>query len=170
MQIAVRDKVPDTMYQVTSGQGVQEHSLVEYMKGKRVVLFGLPGAFTPACHIQHLPDIVRLVSAFKERGFDRVAVTSTNDAFVLESWFWAVGAKGTVDYLADANGTLAKSLGMTFDASNRGMGSVRSMRYALAADDGVVTHLSVDDSPYEVRMAGAPSFLAHVSWVAAKAA
>lgn len=170
MPIAVRERMPDVMYQVTSGQGVNELSLAEYMKDKRVVLFGLPGAFTPACHQQHLPDIIRLVSAFKQRGFDRVAVTSTNDAFVLESWSRALGANGTVDFLADANGTLVRALGMSFDASNRGMGPVRSMRYALAIDDGIVTHMSVNDNPFEVSVAGAPSFLAHVSWVAAEAA
>jgi peroxiredoxin len=115
----------------------------EAAAGKTVLLFALPGAFTPTCSAQHLPGYIAQRDALAEKGVDEVWCVSVNDAFVMHAWGKGAGADGKVRMLADGSGDLAKALGLTLDLSARGMG-LRSQRFAMVLKDGVVTDLQVE--------------------------
>jgi peroxiredoxin len=121
-----------------------------------VVLFSVPGAFTPTCSAKHLPGFINHADDFDSRGVDAIACVSVNDVFVMHAWGRSAHAKG-VDMLADGNGEFAAALGLEMDASAFGMGT-RSQRFALVADDGVVTQLLVE-APGEFRVSSAESVL-----------
>ena len=130
----------------------------DYFAGKKVVLFGLPGAFTPTCHKNHLPGFIVSEAAFKAKGVDAIAMTAVNDHFVLQAWSDATGAKGHIDFLADGGGDFAKALGLDFDASAGGLG-VRSKRYAMLIEDGVVKQLNIEPKPGDVDISSAAHLL-----------
>ena len=106
----------------------------------------MPGAYTPTCHKNHMPGFVDRVAELKAKGIDAVACTAVNDVFVLDNWSKDTGAAGKIEMLADGSGDFAKAIGLEIDLSGFGLG-VRSKRYAMLVDDGVVKVLNVEDSP-----------------------
>ncbi|KAJ3093473.1 hypothetical protein HK100_006590 [Physocladia obscura] len=113
-------------------------------KGK-VILVAVPGAFTPTCHLQHLPGFIQHADAFKAKGISKIYVTSTNDIFVLDAWGKHEKAGDAVSFLADGNGAFAAAIGFSLDLSAKGMGAVRTKRYAIVVEDGVVTYVGEGD-------------------------
>ena len=158
MTIKVGDRVPHTSFAVLR-DGVQPVTSDEVFKGKKVVLFAVPGAFTPTCSERHLPGYIEHYEDFKKRGID-VACMAVNDAFVMKAWAEHRGVPEGMLMLADGNGDFAKALGLESDASKYGMG-MRSKRFALYADDGVVKVLHVE-APGEFRVSSAEAMLAAV--------
>jgi peroxiredoxin len=131
---------PAVLSQLTP-DGMKNHQVTELFAGKKVVLFAVPGAFTPTCSESHLPGYVVLADQFKAKGVDLIACVSVNDAFVMKAWGEAQNASELM-MLADGDASFAKSLGLEMDTDN--FGGVRSQRYAMIIDDGVVTQLNVE--------------------------
>jgi len=144
MTIKVGDKVPPaTLMQMKDG-GPKPVKTDDLFAGKKVVVFALPGAFTPTCSAKHLPGFVQNADALKAKGVDAIACVSVNDAFVMGAWGDQQKAGDKVMMLADGNGDLTKALGLEMDGSRFGMGK-RSQRYSMVVDNGVVTELNVED-------------------------
>ena len=130
----------------------------EVFKGKKVVLFAVPGAFTPTCHKNHLPGFVQNAAAIKAKGIDSIAVTAVNDGFVMDAWKKASNAEGKIEFLADGNGEFAKAIDMTLDGSGNGLG-LRSKRYSMLVEDGVVKKLNVEEAPGKAETSSADALL-----------
>lgn len=158
MTIAVGEHLPQATFRVPTADGVEPRTTGELFDGKKVVLFAVPGAFTPTCHRNHLPGFLDNAQLIKSKGIDAIMVTSTNDAFVLDAWSKATDAAGKIDFLSDGNGDFAKAIGLWFDGSAHGMG-VRSQRYAMVVDNGVVTRLAVEDQPGKADISSATALL-----------
>ena len=161
MTIKVGDRLPNATVRQVTPDGPKPVETKDYFAGKKVVLFGLPGAFTPTCHKNHLPGFIVSEAAFKAKGVDKIAMTSVNDHFVLSAWSDATGAKGHVDFLADGGAAFAKALGLEFDASAGGLG-VRSKRYAMLVQDGVVKELNIEPEPGKADVSSAEHLLAQM--------
>ena len=146
MTIEEGSRMPDgTLVRVTD-DGPEEMSAAEFFSGRTVVLFGVPGAFTPTCHNSHMPPFVAKAGEFRERGVDEIAVIAVNDPFVMAEWRRQSNAMGQVTFLSDGAATYTKALGMEIDLSSRSFG-VRSKRYAMLVRDGEVRHLATEDGP-----------------------
>src|ERR1700693_4165154 len=158
MTIKVGDRLPEAKFRVMGPDGPAVKSTDEVFKGKKVVLFAVPGAFTPTCNNNHLPGFLKNADAFKGKGIDSVAVTGVNDVFVMEAWKKSTGAAGKIDFLADGNGDFAKALDMAFDGSGNGLGT-RSKRYSMLVDDGVVKKLNIEDAPGKCDTSGGDALL-----------
>ena len=159
MSIEVGDRIPEAVFTVMSNEGQQPLSTGSYFGGRKVVLFSVPGAFTPTCSAKHLPGFTEHADEFFAKGVDAIGCMAVNDVFVMHAW--GIGANaGRIDMLADGNGEFAGALGLELDASAFGMGN-RSQRFALVADDGVVTGLFVE-APGEFRVSAAEYVLARV--------
>src|SRR5436190_2535097 len=158
MTIKVGDQIPSMKLMMGTPDGPKETSTDEVFKGKKVVLFAVPGAFTPTCHKNHMPGFVTNADKIKAKGIDTIAVTAVNDVFVMNEWKKASGADGKVEVLADGAGEFAKSVGLDMDMSAGGMG-VRSKRYAMVVDDGVVKTLNIEDAPGKADISGAENLL-----------
>ncbi|BFM18466.1 peroxiredoxin [Maricurvus nonylphenolicus] len=143
MSIQAGDKIPSLTLSVMGDKGPQPVTTDELFGGKKVVMFAVPGAFTPGCSMTHLPGFVVNADKIKDKGVDTIICTSVNDAFVMGAWGKDQNAEHLV-MLADGNGELAEALGLSKDASAFQMGT-RSQRYALIANDGVVELLNVDE-------------------------
>lgn len=149
MTIKIGDRVPDgalsesTEFDAACPMAPKEVKVADAAKGKKIAVFGLPGAFTPTCSAKHLPGFVEKADEIRARGVDTIACVSVNDAFVMGAWGKDQGVGEKVLMLADGNGDFARALGLDFDGSGIGFG-VRSQRYALVAKDGVVEKLAVD--------------------------
>jgi peroxiredoxin len=157
MSIRVGDRIPSALLSQMSDQHPQTISSTDYFAGRKVVLFSVPGAFTPTCSAYHLPGFIEHASDFFKKGIDTIACVAVNDVFVMHAWGKHAKADD-IDMLADGNGEFAVALGLDKDASAFGMGK-RSQRFALVADDGIVTHLMVE-APGEFRVSSAESVLA----------
>jgi peroxiredoxin len=157
MAIKVGDHVPNSSFTVMSADGPKPVTTDELFKGKKVVLFAVPGAFTPTCHKNHLPSFVKNAATIKAKGIDTIAVTGVNDVFVMDAWKKASGGD-PIEFLADGSGNWAKALGLTIDLTERGLG-LRSQRYAMLVDDGVVKTLNIEDSPGKADISGADNLL-----------
>ena len=144
MTIKVGDKIPSMKLMQGTAEGPKEVSTDELFGGKTVVLFGVPGAFTPTCSAKHLPGFKEKASEFKAKGVDAIACVSVNDVFVMGAWAKDQGIADEVQLLADGNGAFTKALGLEMDGSKFGMG-LRSQRYSLIAKDGVVQQLNVEE-------------------------
>src|ERR1700719_669067 len=142
MTIKVGDRIPEGKFRLMTAEGPGWKTTDEIFKGKKVVLFAVPGAFTPTCHKNHLPGFVKNADAIKAKGVDTIAVTAVNDVFVMDAWKKASGAEGKIEFLADGSADFAKALGLTLDASANGLG-IRSKRYCMVVDDGVVKSISI---------------------------
>jgi peroxiredoxin len=153
--IKVGDRIPSATLNYLK-DGVQAIRTDDIFSGKKVVLFSVPGAFTPTCSAKHLPGYVDKFAALKAKGVDTVACMAVNDAFVMDAWAKNQNA-GEIMMLADGNGAFAKALGLEMDASAFGMG-MRSKRFALVAEDGVVKHLHVE-APGEFKVSAADAIL-----------
>ncbi|MEE9481271.1 MAG: peroxiredoxin [Kiloniellales bacterium] len=155
MAIQVGDKVPSTTLQHMTDSGPADISTDEVFGGKKVVLFALPGAFTPTCSAKHLPGFVQQAEAIRAKGVDTIACLSVNDAFVMGAWGKDQGVEDKVLMLADGSAVFTKALGLELDLDNRGFG-LRSQRYAMIVDDGVVTAVNVEQGgAFEVSSAEA---------------
>jgi peroxiredoxin len=143
MPIKVGDRLPEVKFRVMGPDGPAWTTTAEIFKGKRVALFGMPGAFTRGCHMQHLPSVVNNLAALKAKGVDTVAVTCVNDPFVLDAWKQAAKAEG-IEFLGDGNGDFAKAIDLVLDSTAGGMG-LRSRRYSMLVEDGVVRVLNLDE-------------------------
>lgn len=157
MTIQVGDHLPQATFRVNGPDGPQAKTTDDVSKGRRVVLVGVPGAFTPACHRNHLPGFVAKREEILARGIDAIAVTSVNDIFVLNAWQQQSGAEG-IEFLADGNAEFAKAIGLEMDGSGFGLGP-RSQRYAMVVEDGVVRILNVEDTPSKAEVSGAEALL-----------
>ncbi len=158
MTIAVGEHLPDATFHVLTADGVEARSTDDVFAGRKVVLFAVPGAFTPTCHKNHLPGYLDNAEAIRGKGIDTIAVTSTNDPFVLDAWAKASNVEGRIELLADGNGDFAKAIGLSMDGTPRGMG-IRSQRYSMLVDNGVVTRLAVEDAPGKADISGAAALL-----------
>ncbi|MCB1606399.1 MAG: peroxiredoxin [Xanthomonadales bacterium] len=156
MTIQVGDNLPEGTLQLAN-DGPQPVNASELFAGKKVVLFAVPGAFTPTCSAKHLPGYVDHYQALKDKGVDTVACLSVNDAFVMGAWGKSQSVPEGITLLADGNGSYAKALGLEMDATGFGMG-IRAKRFALVAEDGKVTHLFVEQ-PGEFRVSSAEAVL-----------
>jgi peroxiredoxin len=161
MAIKVGDRLPDAKFRVMGSEGPAVKSTGDIFKGKKVVLFAVPGAFTPTCSNNHLPGFLQNADAFKQKGIDTIAVTGVNDVFVMDAWKKASGAGGKIEFLSDGNGEFAKALDMTLDGSGFGLGT-RSKRYAMLVDDGVVKKLNVEDVAGKAEVSGAENLLKQI--------
>ncbi|HVU39497.1 MAG TPA: peroxiredoxin [Xanthobacteraceae bacterium] len=157
MAIKVGDRVPNGTFMVMSADGPKPKTSDELFKGKKVVLFAVPGAFTPTCHKNHLPGFVKNAAAIKSKGVDTIAVTGVNDVFVMDAWKKASGGEN-IEFLADGSANWAKAMGLTADLTERGLG-VRSQRYAMVVDDGVVKTLNVEEAPGKADVSGAENLM-----------
>ena len=158
MPIKVGDRIPEAKFRVMSASGPAWKTTDEVFKGKKVVLFAVPGAFTPTCHINHLPGFLKNADVIKAKGVDTIAVTGVNDVFVMDAWKKATGAEGKIEFLADGNGDFAKAIELTLDATGGGLG-LRSRRYAMLVEDGVVKKLSIEEETSKAETSSAENML-----------
>ena len=157
MTISIGDKLPSVTLKVLGEEGPQDLTTDDLFKDKRVVLFGVPGAFTPGCSKAHLPGFVVHADEILAKGVDQIACVAVNDPFVMQAWGEQQGVPSGLRMLSDGNGDFTRALGLEMDATAFGMG-LRSKRFALYAEDGVVKHLFVE-APGEFRVSSAEHVL-----------
>jgi peroxiredoxin len=153
MTIKAGDKMPAGTFKVMGPGGPQDLSTAQLFDGKRVVLFSVPGAFTPTCDAKHLPGFVGLAAQLKAKGVDTIACMAVNDVFVMNAWGKSASVGDQVLMLADGNGDYARALGLELDARGFGMGT-RGQRFAIVVDNGVATRVNVE-APGEFRVSAA---------------
>ena len=158
MSIKIGDRLPETKFRIMTPEGPAWNSTSDIFRGKKVVLFAVPGAFTSTCNNMHLPGYLQNLDAIKAKGVDTVAVTGVNDMFVMEAWKRATGADGKIEFLADGNAEFARAIDLTFDGSVAGLG-LRSRRYSMVVEDGVVKRLNIEEAPGKVEISGADALL-----------
>jgi peroxiredoxin len=159
MTIQVGDRLPSATLKRFGSEGMQDVELADLLRGKKAVLFAVPGAFTPTCSEQHLPGFVEQADALKAKGVEEIICVAVNDPFVMNAWEKARSVGGKVRMLSDGNGDFTKALGMELDGRGFGLGS-RSKRYAMVADDGVVRTLLIEDVPSQAEKSSASAILA----------
>jgi len=152
------DRIPDVTVRRMTADGPTEVPMKDYCAGRKVVVFALPGAFTPTCSEQHLPGYVQQGDAIRAKGIEAIACLSTADFFVMNAWGKSLDVGDKVDMLSDGNHEFTRAAGMTLDLSSRGLGE-RSLRYAMLVDDGVIRHIAIDDNPGEAVASGADAML-----------
>ncbi len=157
MTIEVGDAIPEATVYLMGESGPESRISTDLFAGRKVVLFALPGAFTPTCSAKHLPGFIDAASEFMEKGVDEIICLSVNDAWVMDAWGKAQGAQGKVTMVGDGNGDLSRAMGFTADMSGSGYGE-RSIRYAMVVDNGVVTHLNVE-APKKFEVSDAKTML-----------
>jgi len=158
MTIKVGDSLPEATFRVMTADGPATRSTADIFSGKKVVLFAVPGAFTPTCHRNHLPGFAAHAAEIKAKGVDTIAVVAVNDVFVMDAWAKATGAGDRITFLSDGNADFAKAIGLSLDASAGGLG-IRSKRYSMVVDNGVVKSLAVEEAPGKVEASGAEALL-----------
>ncbi len=156
MSIQVGDRIPEVTLTRMGPDGPTEIGTGELLAGRKVVLFALPGAFTPTCSAAHLPGFVVQADAIRARGVDAIVCLAVNDAFVMDAWGKAHNAEA-IEMVADGNAEFTRAVGLEVDLSARGMG-LRSQRYAMVIEDGVVTHLAVE-APGRLEVSSAEAIL-----------
>ena len=158
MTISVGSTLPDVHVMIWRDGKALPVSTAELFAGKKAVLFAVPGAFTPTCHLKHMPGFIERSAEFKAKGIDFLACTAVNDHHVMAAWGKASGAEGKVELLADGTGAFAKGMGLDSDMGALG---VRSRRYAAYIEDGIVRVLHVEEAP-GVNVSGADAMLAAI--------
>ncbi len=158
MTIAVGDPIPAVTLKTLTKGGIRDLSTTELCAGKKVVLFAVPGAFTPTCSDVHLPGFLASAAEIRAKGADTIACVAVHDSFVMAAWGRDRGVGDDILMLADGNGELTRALGLELDATRFGLGQ-RSRRYAAIVDDGIVRMLGVEDGP-EVGVSSADAVLA----------
>lgn len=161
MSIKIGDPIPRATFTVMTPQGPELRTTEEIFGGKKVVLFAVAGAFTPVCDKRHLPGFVENADKFKARGVDDIAVTAVNDIFVMDTWAKSTGASGKITFLADGNGDFARALGLSADLSAHGLG-IRSQRYVMFVENGMVQKLNVEASPGQLEISSAETLLSQL--------
>jgi peroxiredoxin len=158
MTIKVGDKIPSATLRYLSPEGPKEITTDELFGGKKVALFAVPGAFTPACSQRHLPGFVERAADLKAKGIDTIACVAVNDPFVMGAWGKSQNVGDKVMMLADGSGDFARAVGLELDARGRGLG-MRSQRYSMLVDNGVVKALNVEAQPGQVEASSADAML-----------
>jgi glutaredoxin/glutathione-dependent peroxiredoxin len=158
MTIAPGEKIPSAKFKEKTADGPVEITTEQLLDGKKVVLFAVPGAFTPTCTLNHLPGYLENRDAILGKGVDEIAVVAVNDWHVMGAWAQQTGGMGKIHFLADWDGSFTKSLGLDADLSAGGLG-VRSKRYSMLIDNGVVKSLNVEESPGQATVSGAAAML-----------
>ena len=144
--IAVGEKLPEATFKVLTADGAKDLTTADVFAGKKVVLFGVPGAFTPGCSNNHLPGYLENFDAIKARGVDTIAVVSVNDHHVMSAWAKFTGGDGKIVFLADGNGDFTRAVGLEGDYTQGGMGK-RSKRFSMLVEDGTVAAVNVEPKP-----------------------
>lgn len=147
MAIKVGDKIPSTTFKQMGEKGPQDITTDALFNGKKVVLFAVPGAFTPGCSVTHLPGFIIYADKIKAKGVDSIVCVAVNDAFVMDAWKKSQNAE-EIDFVADGSAVFTKLIGLELDATAGGLG-IRSKRYAMIIDNGTVTYLGVDEKGIE---------------------
>ena len=161
MTIAAGDRLPDATLTQVGANGPEQVALADKLKGRKVVIFGLPGAYTGTCTSAHVPSFMRVRGKLAEKGVDEVICVSVNDAFVMKAWADSQGIEDeSIVMLADGNGELTRALGLSMDASGFGMGE-RSQRYSMLVKDGVVEQLNIEQGG-EFKVSSAEHLLAQL--------
>jgi peroxiredoxin len=159
MTIQVGDKLPAVNLKRLTPDGIKDVPVAALTGGKKVVLFAVPGAFTPTCSERHLPGFVEQAAALKAKGVDTIACIAVNDPFVMSAWEKSRGVDGKIEMLSDGNGEFTRALGLAFDGSGFGLGQ-RSRRYAMVVEDGTVKTLLVEEVPSQAEKSSASAILA----------
>lgn len=157
MAISSGDRMPEGSFGVMTAEGPGQMTTEELFDGKKVLLFAVPGAFTPTCSMNHLPGYIEHAAEFSDKGVDTIACMSVNDAFVMGAWGKERGVGDKVLMLADGNGEYTRKLGLEMDASGFGMG-LRSQRFAILVDDGVAKVVNVE-APGQFKVSAAEAML-----------
>lgn len=158
MTIAIGDTLPAATFKEKTADGPVEISTEQLFAGKRVVLFAVPGAFTPTCSLNHLPGFLENRDAILAKGVDDIAVVSINDWHVMGAWAQSSGGLGKIHFLADWDGAFTKALGLEVDLSAGGLG-IRSKRYSMLVENGVVKTLNIEESPGQATVSGAAAMI-----------
>ncbi len=158
MTIAVGDRLPEATFKEKTADGPVEVKTGDLFAGKKVVLFAVPGAFTPTCTLNHLPGYLENRDAILARGVDDIAVVAVNDWHVMGAWAQQSNALGKIHFLADFDASFTKAMGLDIDLSGGGLG-VRSKRYSMLVEDGVVKSLNIEESPGQATVSGAATML-----------
>ncbi len=158
MTIKVGDRLPAATFKVKTADGVNDMTTDEIFKGKKVVLFAVPGAFTPTCTVNHLPGYLEHHDEILAKGVDRIAVVAVNDPFVMGAWAQSTGGEGKILFLADGSAGFTKAAGPDLDLSGGGLG-VRSKRYSAIVEDGVVKALNIEEQPGKAETSSAEALL-----------
>ena len=158
MTIKVGDKLPEAKFRVMTADGIQVKTTDDIFKGKKVALFAVPVAYTGTCHKMHLPSIFLNAHGLKEKGINTIAIVAVNDAFVMSAWKRDTDLRDEAVFLADGNAEFAKAIGMELDASANGLG-IRSNRYSMLVEDGVVKKLNLEEMPGKVEVSGGDTLL-----------
>ena len=159
MTIQVGDRLPAVSLKQLTPEGIKDVPITDLTRGKKVVLFAVPGAFTPTCSEKHLPGFVDLADDITAKGVDAILCVAVNDPFVVSAWAKARNVGSTVNMLSDGNAEFTRALGLDFDGSAAGLGT-RSKRYAMVVEDGVVKALMVEDAPAQAEKSSASAILA----------
>lgn len=158
MTIAVGQTLPDATFTTMTADGPSTLTTADIFSGKKVVLFGVPGAFTPTCSNNHLPGYLENHDAILAKGVDTIAVVAVNDVFVMSAWARFTGGEGKIVYLADGSGDFARAAGLDADLSARGLG-LRSQRFSMIVEDRVVKALNIEDVPGKAVTSGAAALM-----------
>ena len=142
--VQIGDKIPAQKLMLATPEGPREVDTTDLLGQGKIILFAVPGAFTPTCSAKHLPGFIKLAGEFKAKGVDKIVCLSVNDAFVMAAWAKDQKVGDTVFMLADGSGLFTKALGLELDLTARGMG-IRSQRFALVIEDGTVTKVAVEE-------------------------
>lgn len=158
MTISVGSKLPVATFKTPTADGPADISAAEVFSSKKVVLFAVPGAFTPTCSMNHLPGYLENQDVITQKGVDTIAVMSTNDVFVMDAWAKATNGQDKILFLSDGNADFTKAIGLEIDLSVAGLG-LRSKRFSMIVDDGTVTSLNIEDNPGQAVESGAAKIL-----------
>ncbi len=158
MTIAIGDTLPQATFKEKTADGPVESTTDSLFKGKKVVVFAVPGAFTPTCTLNHLPGYLENRDAILARGVDDIAVIAVNDWHVMGAWAQSTGGLGKIHFLADWNAAFTKAIGMDADLSAGNLG-LRSRRYSMLVEDGVVKSLNIEETPGQTTISGAAAMI-----------
>lgn len=158
MAIKLHDTFPAVMLKILTDDGLKEINTAQYFEGKKVIIIGLPGAYTPVCTSRHIPEFAQASSEIKAKGVDEIICLSVNDAFVMRAWGESMKALDKITFLGDDSCELTTKLGLDIDLSEHGLGK-RCARCALVVDDGKITGLYVEDNPGQCSISSAASIL-----------
>lgn len=156
MTIAIGDQLPSATLKEKTSEGVADIDLAAFLKGRKIVLFAVPGAFTPTCSLNHLPGFLENRDSFYAKGVDEIAVLSVNDHHVMQAWAKASGGEGKIRFLADGSAIFTKAVGLDIEMNAMG---IRSKRYSMLVEDGTVTQLNIEDAPGKAETSGAATIL-----------
>lgn len=159
MIIQIGNTVPNVTLKHLGENGMEDIAFGDYIAGKKIVLFAVPGAYTPTCNLKHLPGYVANADAMKAKGVDEIICLSVNDPFVMKAWGESVGATGKVTMMPDWNAELVTAMGLTLDAAGAGLGT-RAQRFMMVIENGVVKELQVEPVASAVELSGADVCLA----------